>query len=1071
MAEQPALNRFYVASYAANDKDFPILAVRLDPRVAGYRMPEDLSPHPDSKRYPNHVFTGSQPSNGDERVTHIYEILPSPWVPFTRYDDDLGPIQGRRRSVKNEGQQADLAADKKISYEGREGSAIVSNEIEETWSIATDEDGNSLFPLKDRDFYDPSRGAVQERRQLFVPTGEEEGTLENINGVITQTSYEPYNEFLSVKIVQTYKVDGPQLIGRATDNDGQLVTVTTQRKGSLGYIPPSPTATRTVEVNREDAESLVERIVDTPEIFTAKTFSLERPDPIPQKFRVAVPLQSEQEIVAGDAELPTLSEGEISRTEEQRNKFLKRTTATSRDQTVLPKTLIQKSTDNDRQEVTITETLQLGDTNEVATATTTVSSEALGDGNYVVTKTEVPEVFAGEAYRKTKEDLTPQKFRGAQEDFTIEQTIAGTANPNIGLGSGEFAKSEQQVNKFVKRVSTTSRAITTAITLLEKLLTQNGQIATRILTLASGDQSFVPSALMLDASVEALGDGRTVKTETRVPSVFTSKIIRKTKPDLTPEKFRAAQEDTIIEENISGAISQPNQIQLGVGEFSKSEEQVTEFVKRISTTSKIVEGTSSLQEFVLTPQGQVALRTLRLSKEAQSINPDEKFIDASIESLGDGRTIKTETVAPSLFPNLVYSAERPDPAPQKFRVEKPILVTEETVAGEATEPALNESATISETQQQITVFAKRVSKRTRDEVSEINLYGEQTGTWGVEEVEESYTGNANAQTGFGILSSKKIPLGANKYLGEKITVTSPQELIEYKEDPETKILLSIEKKLVPSGTKPPEVLYGASETQAIDAWNSIQIVTRVDELPSAENFQTTINYAYPDILKKAGINWENGKDQGVDVDTVLNTDYILENNLSWNFTTSAFGSSTLRGSAYVQIEKGYSGPVLCNVARSYHEGPPPSDNETIVNWKPAYGTITINGVGKFFRSSFTGNGIADTRIKEGRNSQLRTDTFADTVIFGPVLNGGVSLENPSPPNTLVQVATAPTGILPDGQPYPFSALSIGATGMARLEISATTSPPQKGQQNIILVRVEKWRFGIWIKEVYTAIHP
>jgi hypothetical protein len=330
MADYPPLSRFYVASYAANDRDYPVVAIRLDPRTAGYKVPEDLSPHPDSKRYPNHVFTGAQPASGDQIVTHVYEILPSPWVPFTRYDDDLGPVQGRRRAVKNEGQQADLVADKKVSYEGRDGSAIVSNEIEETWSIKTDDDGNSLFPIRDRDFYDASRGAVQERRQLFVPTGEEQGTLENVNGVITQTSYEPYNEFLSVKIVQTYSVDGPQLIGKTTNNEGQLATVTTQRKGSLNYTPPAPSATKTVEVSREDSESLIERIIDTPEVFSAVTFSSERPDPTPEKFRVKIPAQTFQSTGVGEAVPPILGSIDLSRSEQQVTKFVKRTSATQR---------------------------------------------------------------------------------------------------------------------------------------------------------------------------------------------------------------------------------------------------------------------------------------------------------------------------------------------------------------------------------------------------------------------------------------------------------------------------------------------------------------------------------------------------------------------------------------------------------------------------------------------------------------------------------------------------------------------------------------------------------------------
>jgi len=444
MVENPPLNRIYVLGYSANDRSFPILAQVLDPRVAGYKVPEDLSTCPD-KRYPNHVFTGAQPLSGDERVRHVWEILPSPWVPFTRYDDDLGPIQGRRRAVKNEGQQADLASDRKISYEGRDGSAIVSNEIEETWSIKTDDDGNSLFPIKARDFYDASRGAVQERRQLFVPTGEEEGTLENVNGVITQTSYEPYNEFLSVKIVQTYKVNGPQLVGQATDNDGQLVTVTTQRKGADGYVAPSPNATRTVEVNREDAESLIERITDTPEVFSSKLFSLERPDSIPQKFRVLIPSVTEQETIAGTATEPILESSDLSKSEQQVDKFKKRTSSTSRDQSTLPQSLTQKSTNNDLQLASVTETLQIGDTEEEPSATKVIQSEAIGDGNYIVTKTEIPEVFDGRLFSVQKSDPIPEKFRINNPLKRTEETKEQTSVSEPSLGDGEFLKSEQRL--------------------------------------------------------------------------------------------------------------------------------------------------------------------------------------------------------------------------------------------------------------------------------------------------------------------------------------------------------------------------------------------------------------------------------------------------------------------------------------------------------------------------------------------------------------------------------------------------------------------------------------------------
>jgi hypothetical protein len=335
MADYPPIDRSYVVSYTASDRDYPVIGIKRDPRTAGYKVPEDLSPHPDSKRYPNHVFTGAQPASGDQIVTHVYEILPAPWVPFTRYDDDLGPIQGRRRAVKNEGQQADLASDRKISYEGRDGSAIVSLEIEETWSIKTDEDGNSLFPIKDRDFYDPSRGPVKERRQLIVPTGEETASLENENGVITQISYEPYNEFLSYKVVQTYSVAGPQLVSKVTNNEGQLATITAQRKAADGYVPPELTALLTVEANAEDKESLVERRVEIPAVFAGKTRSLETIDITPEKFRVFSGLRSEEILEAGivpDNITFDVVDGQyqLSKSEQQVTEFVKRIRKTYR---------------------------------------------------------------------------------------------------------------------------------------------------------------------------------------------------------------------------------------------------------------------------------------------------------------------------------------------------------------------------------------------------------------------------------------------------------------------------------------------------------------------------------------------------------------------------------------------------------------------------------------------------------------------------------------------------------------------------------------------------------------------
>jgi hypothetical protein len=69
------------------------------------------------------------------RVHRIYEVLPGPWIPYSRWDDELGPIQGLKRAVLfTDPPQAALSdVGTKTTYEARDGSSIVAMEQVETW--------------------------------------------------------------------------------------------------------------------------------------------------------------------------------------------------------------------------------------------------------------------------------------------------------------------------------------------------------------------------------------------------------------------------------------------------------------------------------------------------------------------------------------------------------------------------------------------------------------------------------------------------------------------------------------------------------------------------------------------------------------------------------------------------------------------------------------------------------------------------------------------------------------------------------------------------------------------------
>ena len=90
--EYPPLGKSYVSGYANNNRSFPIVCIRKDPRVENYKIPESLSPHPDGLRWPNHVFVGTKATGSDERVEWVYEIMNGPEV-LGQSVNELGAIE------------------------------------------------------------------------------------------------------------------------------------------------------------------------------------------------------------------------------------------------------------------------------------------------------------------------------------------------------------------------------------------------------------------------------------------------------------------------------------------------------------------------------------------------------------------------------------------------------------------------------------------------------------------------------------------------------------------------------------------------------------------------------------------------------------------------------------------------------------------------------------------------------------------------------------------------------------------------------------------------------------------
>ena len=269
-----------------------------------------------------------------------------------------------------------------------------------------------------------------------------------------------------VKLVRTASRDRSSLpisLGqKVTTNEKQLASVT--QTVQTGDTIEEPSATVDIQSEALGDGTYVVTKTEVPELFTSESYSSQRPDPTPEKFRVVVPTQSTEENIEGEAEMPTLESGELEATEQQINEFVKRKRVTKRDVTSLPKTLTEKITTNEKQIATVKETLQEGDTKEVPSATKDVQSQALGDGTYVVRTVEVPNLFDNKSVSVEKPEVLPERFRAERRTITesinkkvaTEQELDDFLDQNtINLEDKELVKRRQKINNFAYVEQTT----------------------------------------------------------------------------------------------------------------------------------------------------------------------------------------------------------------------------------------------------------------------------------------------------------------------------------------------------------------------------------------------------------------------------------------------------------------------------------------------------------------------------------------------------------------------------------------------------------------------------------------
>ena len=505
------------------------------------------------------------------------------------------------------------------------------------------------------------------------------------------------------------------LVDTATDRDKQVQTVTKTIETS-GTSTATPDALTEVEVKQLGDGTEIESVTTVPEVFGRERFTKQRPDVTPPEFRAL--LETEITVVesAGTAAAPTLGTGELDKSSEQLTEFTKRDSLTARDVLSLPQTLVDTETTGVKQVETVTKTIETsGASTAVPDATTSVVVKQLGDGTEIEEVRTVPDVFARDVFEKTVPDVVPVRFRVAVPVATAETTAAGTASAPT-LGAGDLSKRDEQTTEFEHRTSTTTRsAITLPVSLTSTKLTAKKQVETVVETLDTGLQTITGSATTVEADVQNLGDGTSLKTVGTVPAVFADGSYEKTIPDVVPIEFRVAVPTLETEESSAGTAS--TNPTLATGDLSKRETQIDAFVKRVRTlTRSAITLPVSLVNTLTNRVKQLVTVTRTLEDEGTSTAAPDALTDVKVTNLGNGQELEEVETIESVFGEDRFAKEIPDVVPTRFRVAIPTSTTSSIVAGTAADPTLGTGDLRAESEQ-VTEFTKRDSLTTRAGVS------------------------------------------------------------------------------------------------------------------------------------------------------------------------------------------------------------------------------------------------------------------------------------------------------------------------------------------------------------------
>lgn len=318
----------------------------------------------------------------------------------------------------------------------------------------------------------------------------------------------------------------------------------------------------------------------------------------------------------------------------------------------------------------------------------------------------VPGVFSSNVFERERPSVIPEEF--GVTTATTRTDSAGTAvDPT--LSGTELRERQEQVTQFKKRVEVVTEPDPTAPVVRDQGRDTNDSqqdvTVTRTL-LPVGTAAAIASATR-DVSVKQISDTLKVEETRVVAGVAGHERFGKERPNLVPEKFRSDIPTVTTGEESAGLAVAPT---LSGTELAETQEQITEFKRRVTTTT---------QELPTLPVSKTGHETNEYQQDvtvieeyrAEGANTAPTVLtDVGVDNRGDGRVVETRKTRPEIPGHEVFSLERPDPLPAEFRAALPISSTEVDSAGTAATPSALAALEIAKTETQVTKLVKRVKR-------------------------------------------------------------------------------------------------------------------------------------------------------------------------------------------------------------------------------------------------------------------------------------------------------------------------------------------------------------------------